>query len=49
MLKEIKPACSLEELLLKLKFQEFDLLMQRAYLLEKTLMVGKTEGRRRSR
>jgi len=47
-LKEINPEYSLEGLMLKLKFQYFGHLMQRADLLEKTLMLGKTEGRRRS-
>ena len=46
-LKEISPECSLEGLTLKLKLQYFGHLMQRADLLEKTLMLGKTEGRRR--
>ena len=46
-LKEISPGCSLERLMLKLKLQYFGLLMQRADSLEKTLMVGKIEGRRR--
>ena len=46
-LKEISPGCSLEGLLLKLKLQYFCHLMQRADLLEKTLMLGKIEGRRR--
>ena len=46
-LKEISPEYSLEELMLKLKFQYFGHLMQRADLLEKTLMLGKIEGRRR--
>ena len=46
-LKEINPGCSLEGLMLKLKLQYFGHLMQRADLLEKTLMLGKTEGRRR--
>ena len=46
-LKEINPKYSLERLLLKLKFQYFGHLMQRADSLEKTLMLGKTEGRRR--
>ena len=46
-LKEISPGCSLEGLMLKLKLQYFDHLMQRADSLEKTLMLGKTEGRRR--
>ena len=46
-LKEISPGCSLEELMLKLKLQYFDLLKQRADSLKKTLMLGKIEGRRR--
>ena len=46
-LKEINPEYSLEGLVLKLNFKYFDHLMQRADLLEKTLMVGKSEGRRR--
>ena len=46
-LKEISPKYSLEELMLKLKLQYFDHLMQRANSLEKTLMLGKIEGRRR--
>ena len=46
-LKEINPEYSLEELLLKLKLQYFDHLMQRADSLEKTLMLGKIEGRKR--
>ena len=46
-LKEISPEYSLEELMLKLKLQYFDHLMQRTDSLEKTLMLGKTEGRRR--
>ena len=46
-LKEISPGCSLEGLMLKLKLQYFGHLMQRTDLLEKTLMLGKTEGRRR--
>ena len=46
-LKEISPGCSLEGLTLKLKLQYFGHLMQRADSLEKTLMLGKTEGRRR--
>ena len=46
-LKEISPGCSLEGLMLKLKFQYFDHLMQRADSFEKTLMLGKIEGRRR--
>ena len=47
-LKEISLECSLEGLMLKLKFQYFGHLMQRTYLLEKTLMLGKIEGRKRS-
>ena len=46
-LKEICPEYSLEGLMLKLKFQYFSHLMQRADLFEKTLMLGKIEGRRR--
>ena len=46
-LKEINPKYSLEGQLLKLKLQYFDHLMQRADLLERTLMLGKIEGRRR--
>ena len=46
-LKEISPECSLEGLMLKLKLQCFGHLMQRTDPLEKTLMVGKNEGRRR--
>ena len=46
-LTEISRGCSLEELMLKLKFQYFGHLMQRAYSFEKTLMLGKIEGRRR--
>ena len=46
-LKEINPKYSLEGLMLKLKLQYFGHLMQRADSLEKTLMLGKTEGRRR--
>ena len=46
-LKEITPGCSLEGLILKLKFQYFGHLMWRADSLEKTLMLGKIEGRRR--
>ena len=46
-LKEISPGCSLEGLLLKLKLQYFVHLMRRADSLEKTLMLGKIEGRRR--
>ena len=48
-LKEINPEYSLEGLMLKLKLQYFDYLMQRADSLEKTLMLGKIEGRRRGR
>ena len=44
---KISPRCSLEGLMLKLKLQYFGHLMQRAYSLEKTLMLGKIEGRRR--
>ena len=47
-LKEISPGCSLEGLLLKLKCQYFGHLMGRADSLEKTLMLGKIDGRRRS-
>ena len=46
-LKEISPGCSLEGLMLKLKFQYFGHLMRRADSFEKTLMLGKIEGRRR--
>ena len=46
-LKEISPKCSLAGLMLKLKLQYFGHLMQRADSLEKTLMLGKIEGRRR--
>ena len=46
-LKEISPECSLEGLMLKLKLQYFGHLMRRTDLFEKTLMLGKTEGRRR--
>ena len=46
-LKEISPGCSLEGLMLKLKLQYFGNLMQRADSFEKTLMLGKIEGRRR--
>ena len=45
-LKEISPEYSLEGLMLKLKVQYFGRLMQRANLFEKTLMLGKIEGRR---
>ena len=46
-LKAISPECSLEGLMLKLKLQYFGHLMQRADSFEKTLMLGKIEGRRR--
>ena len=46
-LKEISPECSLEGLMLKLKFQYFGHQMQRADSFEKTLRLGKIEGRRR--
>ena len=46
-LKEISPEYSLEELMLKLKLQYFGHLMQRADSFEKTLMLGKIEGRKR--
>ena len=46
-LKKINPESSLEELMLKLKCQYFGHLMQRANSLEKSLMLGETEGRRR--
>ena len=46
-LKEINPEYSLEGLILKLKLQYFSHLMERAVSLEKTLMLGKTEGKRR--
>ena len=45
-LKKISPECSLEGLMLKLKLQYFGHLMQRTVSLEKTLMLGKIEGRR---
>ena len=48
-LKEISPEYSLKELMLKLKLQYFGQLMRRADSLEKTLMLGKIEGRRRRR
>ena len=48
-LKEISPECSLEGLRLKLKLQSFGHLMWRSDSLEKTLMLGKIEGRRRRR
>ena len=47
-LKEINPEYSLERLMLKLKLQYFDHLMQRSNSMEKTLMLGRIEGRRRS-
>ena len=46
-LKEISPGCSLERLMLKLKLQYFGHLRQRADSFEKTLMLGKIEGRKR--
>ena len=46
-LKEVSPRCSLEGLMLKLKLQYFGHLMQRADSFEKTLMLGKIEGKRR--
>ena len=46
-LKKINPDCSLEGLMLKLKLQYFGQLMRRANLLEKTLMLGQIQGRRR--
>ena len=46
-LKEISPGCSLEGLMLKLKLQYFDHLMRRTDSFEKTLVLGKIEGRRR--
>ena len=48
-LKEISPGCSLKGLLLKLKLQDFGHLIQRVDSLEKTLMLGGIEGRRRGR
>ena len=48
-LKEISPECSLQGLMLKLKLQYFGHLMRRVDSLEKTLMLGKNEGRRRGR
>ena len=48
-LKDISPECSLEGLMLKLKIQYFGHLMRRTDSLEKTLMLGKMEGRRRGR
>ena len=47
-LKEISPGCSLEELTLKLKLQYFGHLMGKANSMEKTLMLGKIEGKRRN-
>ena len=46
-LKEISPGCSLEGLILKLKLQYFGHVIQRADIFEKTLVLGKFEGRRR--
>ena len=46
-LKEMSPECSLEGLILKLKLQNFGSLMRRTDSFEKTLMLGKIEGRRR--
>ena len=46
-LKEISPGCSLEGLMLKLKLQYFGHLMRRAASFEKTLILGKSEGRKR--
>ena len=46
-LKDISPGCSLEGLMLKLKLQYFGHLMQRADSVEKTLMLGKIEGKRK--
>ena len=46
-LKEISPGCSLEGLMLKLKLQYFGYLLRRAESFEKTLILGKIEGRRR--
>ena len=48
-LKEISPGCSLEGLMLKLKLQYFGHLMRRADSFERTLILGKIEGRRRGR
>ena len=48
-LKEVSPGCSLEGLMLKLKLQYFGQLMRRADSFEKTLRLGKIEGRRRRR
>ena len=47
LLKEINPECSLKELMLKVKLQYFGHLMGRTDALEKTLLLGKIEGRRR--
>ena len=47
--KEISPECSFEGLMLKLKLQYFGHLMQKTDSLEKSLMLGKTEGRKRGR
>ena len=47
MLKEISPGCSLEGLMVKLKLQYFGHLMRRADSFEKTLMLGRIEGRKR--
>ena len=47
LLKDISPGCSLEGLILKLKLQYFSHLMRRANSLEKILVLGKVEGRRR--
>ena len=49
LVKEINPECSLERLMLKLKLQYFGRRMRRTDSLEKTLMLGKTEGRKRGR
>ena len=49
LLKEISPGCSLEGVMLKLKLQCFGHLMQKADAFEKTLVLGKIEGRRRRR
>ena len=48
-LKEISPECSMEGLMLKLKLQYFGYLIGRANSLEKTLMLGKTEGKKKRR
>ena len=47
MLKEINPGCSLEGLMLNLKLQYFDHLMEKADSYDKTLMLGKIEGRKK--